>query len=308
MQTRIRGRRRVEHVEGDVRFHHPLKGVVLMEARDCSHRWVVYHHTYSFCLLLRCAPVSVRWSYNHRIYAADPAHRIMAMQPGEFHADLERTPPADFIVVQITPSVMQQVARETGYGGALNLKHPHPASQDPGMLAVLTDFAQLRCDSLFSSGTCRCAINGEQHRANLVRLVSAFITSCVEDARELVLPDRGSAVVRKAREHINENFTSHFDGAKLAKYCGCSPFYLDHAFGAAMGASPAQYHQEVLVAKTADLLMQTPKGERTIEEIAASVGWPGAAYGREQARLICKRVRRTFGVTPDALRPRTAHV
>lgn len=305
MKSGRRGRRPVDHLEGDVRFHHPLPGVRVMEARDCSHRWVVFHETYSFCYMLRFTdPVVVTWRYTHRSYEADDRHPVMAMQPGELHADLERTPPADFIVVQIAPQDMARVAKELGHRTALpNIRHPHPASQDPVFIEALSAFAEARCDTLFSQGQCSCSAQAGLHRANLVRIVAAFVQRCAEDARVISVPDRGAAVVRKAREHLADNFSTPFDAEEVAKACGCGVYYLDHVFAGAMGVSPVRYHQEILVARTASLLLRSPRGGRSIEAIAADAGWPGAALGREQARLVHKRIRQTWGVTPNELRP-----
>ena len=87
-------------MEGEVRFHHVAPDMWVLEARSCAHRWVVFHETYSFCLVSRFTSnaAQVSWKYNHRLYLADPDHRIMAMQPGELHANVEKTPPAHRII------------------------------------------------------------------------------------------------------------------------------------------------------------------------------------------------------------------
>src|SRR3954463_16005706 len=96
----------LDEVEGDVRFHHLTPELWVLEARRCAHRWVVYHETYSFCLVTKLHGGGlVEWRYNHRRYVADEKH-AMLMQPGELHTNVDRTPPGDFIVVQVGEALM----------------------------------------------------------------------------------------------------------------------------------------------------------------------------------------------------------
>src|SRR4029079_11888950 len=128
----------LDGVEGDIRFHHLSPGLWVMEARRCAHKWVVFHETYSFCLVGHVTDGAlVDWRYNHRRYVADPGH-AMLMQPGELHANVERTPPGDFIVVQVSEALMKRAARELGWRGAdLDIRHPHPGSDHPLLIRAL---------------------------------------------------------------------------------------------------------------------------------------------------------------------------
>jgi AraC-like DNA-binding protein len=299
------GRRRVEHPDGDVRMHHLTDGLMVLEAVECTHRWVVFHHTYSFALVLRTHGPDIRWRYNYRWYKVNSAHRMMAMQPGELHANEARTPPADLIVVQVAPALMQRVAESIGLGSApLNIQHPHQESRDPHLLRALANFARDRCTSLFEpGGVCTCASFPDRNRANLVELVSVFAQHCAEGAHPLACADRGAAVVRKAEEYLVGNYQKPFDAQAVARHAGCDVYYLDHVFGAALGASPERYQQEILVARTAAVLTRRERRALTLEQVAREVGWPGAANGRSQARLLHKLIKRSFGLSPDALRP-----
>src|SRR4029079_15061426 len=127
-----------DEVEGDIRSHHMTPELRVMEARRCAHRWVVFKETYSFCLVERVEDGAlVDWRYRHRLYVADPRH-AMLMQPGELHANVERTPPGDFIVVQVSEALMKRAARELGWRGAdLDIRHPHPGSDHPLLIRAL---------------------------------------------------------------------------------------------------------------------------------------------------------------------------
>ena len=126
---------------------------------------MVFHETFSFCLVHRFgAPVRVDWRYNHRLYLADCDHPVMAMQPGELHANVERTPPADFIVVQIGEALMRQVAGDLGCDlTCLDIKPTHNGYGHPALVRALRDFRAGLCKTLFparpgqAGGVCTCA-------------------------------------------------------------------------------------------------------------------------------------------------------
>ena len=62
---------------GDLRFHHIMPALWVMEARACAHRWVVFHETYSLGLVRQFQPVRVGWKYHHRVYTIDGDHPVM---------------------------------------------------------------------------------------------------------------------------------------------------------------------------------------------------------------------------------------
>jgi hypothetical protein len=174
----------IEEVDGDVRFHHLEPGIWVLEARQCAHRWVVFHETYSFCLVepYPDQPI-VRWRYNHGIYQVDPDHLIMAMQPGELHSNVDRTPPGNFVVLQFTEEALLVKAQALGWTGrAPNIKAPHHHSTDAAFLLALRRFRAGLCSTLFdpSHGRCTCGEREDQQIINVLGVVAAFLSNCAE--------------------------------------------------------------------------------------------------------------------------------
>jgi AraC-like DNA-binding protein len=299
--------------EGDVRFHHLTPDFWVLEARRSSKRWVIFHETYSFCLVTKMsAKAAVPWRYNHRLYVADLRH-AMIMQPGELHANVSRTPPADFIVVQVSESLMKKTARTLGWKHRdLNIAHPHPGSGHPAILGALRRIQRGLCTNLFGrrvgQSRCLCARDLERHLENLTSLVAALITNCAEHARGAVMPTRGAAAVRKALVHLRQNCTEGYDLARLAEAAGCHPHYLVHAFTQEIGVPPSVYQSRILVARTCRALVESP--HRPLQLIAQDVGWPGrkadadsqSASDIDRTGILIRHFRRALGTTPDQFR------
>ncbi len=296
--------------EGDVRFHQIMRDLWVLEARACARRWVVFHETYSFCLALRMSGnARVEWKYNHRLYDIDDVHVTMAMQPGELHANTRQTPPADFIVVQVGESLMKRAARELGWRFRdLNIKHPHPGVGHPALTAALRRFQRDLCGTLFGSAPaaprCTCSRSMGRHIENLAELVRAFIEHCAENAREVVTPARGAAIIPKAIAYLRAHYKDPYDLNRLAGAAGCDRFYLPHVFREQLGVRPSEYQNRVLVARACDVLAHSSPN-RPLEQIAQEIGWPGrsgAAPGRDTATLMIRHFRNTLGVTPGQFR------
>lgn len=299
-------------MEGEVRFHHAAPDLWVLDARRCAHRWVVFHETYSFCLVSRfISPARVDWRYNHRLYFADPNHPIMAMQPGELHANVDRTPPADFIVLQIGANLMRQVAAELGYElPRVDIRPTHNGYGHPALIRALGAFRAGLCETLFpgkgpATGLCTCASAFDRHQENLAEVVSAFIEHYVEHDRPASIACRGAAVLRKAKDYLREHFREPYDLSRLAEAAGCGRFYLSHVFKTELGVSPSEYQNSVRVARTCEALARFP--DHPLEVIARSVGWPGRGLGSDdsdRASLLIRHFRRTLGTTPARFRPR----
>lgn len=299
----------MQEPEGNIVFHHLLPGLRVMDARACAHRWVVFHESYDFCLVTKLAEPEVRWKYNHRIYSVDADHVIMAMQPGELHANLDRTKPGDFIVVQVCPELMHEVAHSLGWERQnLNLRHPHPASRHPGLLCALQRFAMSLCRAPLKGRTCDCAETPDLHADHLVLLVAAFIGGCAEDAEHVVLPSRAPAVITRAVDYLMTYCHQPYSLDQLARASGCGkgPYYLLHAFKQELGIPPGEFRRRVLVAKACDALVKYPRGP--LELIAREAGWSAPEDGGKKSNLLITHFRRTLGVTPDKFRgPLRAH-
>lgn len=295
----------LDGLTGELRFHHIMPDLWVMETRSCAHRWVVFHETYSFCLV-RHVPSVVQWRYDRRVYVVDRDHRVMAMQPGELHANIARTPPADFIVVQVGDLLMREVARDLGWASSrLDIKHPHPASDHPLLIAALRRFRGGLCEGLFEreGGRCTCCRSISRLVEALVELVSAFIQHCAEDAHELGVPERGSAPVMKAINYLYEHYNQPYDLGRLERAAQCGRYYLLHLFKRELGVTPSEFQNRVLVAKACRALAVSPG--KPLDVIAHDIGWPGrpvAAGTGDRATLMIRHFRRTLGVTPGQFR------
>jgi AraC-like DNA-binding protein len=288
--------------EGHVRVHHLLPGLRVIDARACAHRWVVFHESYDFCLVTNVARLPVSWKYNHRLYRVDPEHVMMAMQPGELHANVERTSHGDFIVVQIAQQLMHQVARELGWSSsALNIPHPHPATVELSMRRALEQFQASLCATLWRGrdAVCTCSSVPSLHAEHLVTLVAAFVSRCAEGAKKLPKPKGTPVAVVRAHEQLMTNYHKPYNLKQLAREAGASPYYLLHEFRRAFGISPGQLQRHVLVSKSCEALVKNPA--QPLQTLANEVGWPGIEDAKKADTLI-KHFRRVWGFTPDRFR------
>jgi AraC-like DNA-binding protein len=245
----------------------------------------------------------IDWRYNHRLYTVDRDHRIMAMQPGELHANLERTLPGDFIVVQVTEPLMRQLAQQLGWSSKnLDLCHPHPASTDPALRRALEGIRSSLCGAVYDRGSaCECPATPGVHAENLVLLVRAFIERCTDGVRPAPLPAHAPALVRRARDYLLASDAAPYDLEALTRECGSDePFYLLHAFKRAFSICPSEFRRRVLVARTCEALAQHP--HRSLELIARDAGWSGAVDHARRSNTLIRHFRRTLGITPDRFR------
>jgi AraC-like DNA-binding protein len=286
-----------------------------MEARRTVHRWVVFHETYSFCLVDRIdQPAKVDWRYNRRTYTVDPGNAIMMMQPGELHANIQETPPGDFVVVQVGDGLMRQVARELGWRlDNLDIRHPSPGQGHPAFIGALRRFRDGLCRTLFDAGSpkpqCRCFGSVERHMENLTELVQEFIANCVENAQGDRASARDSPVVRKAIDYLHDNASEPYSLARLAEAAGCQKYYLSHRFKREMGASPQEHVNGIRIANACRLLATQP--EWTLERVVSELNWPGRPSGAEDAERVSVMIRhfkRTMLLTPGEFRASLARM
>jgi hypothetical protein len=215
--------------EGAVLFHHLIPGVWVMEVRRLAHQWIVFHETYTFCLpsWMEVPSSIVDWRYRRRLFAAMIGN-TMVMEPGELHANLRRTPVADFVVAQVQPSVMLETAAELGWPHAqLHIKLPQHESREPGLIQALRQIEQSLCTR--DAGrqrpnrrfVCTCLASGEEHRENLHDLVQAVIDVCAERANGPRAPEPASAPTRRAEGFLRENYRSRYSLTQLCEAAGC---------------------------------------------------------------------------------------
>lgn len=295
-------------MEGEVRFHHLTPELWVLDARGCAHRWVVFHETYSFCLADAALSEAVDWRYNHRVYTVDDGHRIMAMQPGELHANVHRTPPSDFIVVQVGEALMKRIASELGWPfPQLNLNYPSPGLSHPQLVEALRVFRTGLCSTLFGAlpdgGLCTCGRSLDRLLEDLTEIVRVFLEHYVEDARQLTVASKGPAALRRAKEYLHAHFDAPYDLARLAEAAGCGKYYLSHLFKQEFGVSPSEYQNRLLIARACSLIARFP--QHSLDRIVQTVGWPGRTRRSDEAdrvSLMIRHFRRTLGVTPGQFR------
>jgi len=292
--------------EGDVRFHHVNADLRVLEARRCSRSWRLFTDRYSFSAGDRPPAVPLRWRYNHRVYVLHPDRPSITLQPGELLSTIDRSPPNNFIAVQATDALVKSLARDLGWtSGDLHVKHPD--AQSPAMFVALNGVRARLCGTLFrgsaNSAICTCHASAGLLFEALVDVVRVLIEEQAVGAREVVLPETGAAVLRKAKEYLRDNYREPYNLEELARAAGCGKFYLSHLFKREFGVSPSQFQARVLVGRTCEELSKFP--DRTLELIAKGVGWPGrrgAAASADPVPALIRHFREALGVTPGQFR------
>ena len=298
-------------MDNDVRFHHVVQDLRILEARRCAKHWVLFHETYTIALLGRACAGKADWRYRHHSFVVGSENSVMAIQPGELHATLEETPAWDFVALQIGDALMRTIAAELGWKSAqLNVKLASAALTHPEMVRALHDFKARLCRTLFADldrpglkGLCTCSQEAGPIVEALGTVVQVFIRHYAEDAPEPAHPRRGAAVIRKAREYLHDHYRDPYSLENVAAASGCGKYYLAHLFKREFGVSPWQYHSRVLISKTCEALIRFPG--RPLEVVAREVGWPSkpsAGASPERAAVMIRNFRRVLGTTPDRFR------
>jgi AraC-like DNA-binding protein len=298
-------------MDRDVRFHHVVPALRVIEARQCARRWVLFHETYAIALMGRAQVGAADWRYRHRSFVVDSEHAIMALQPGELHATLKQTPRWDFIALEIGDTLMRSIAEELGWRPAqLNISLARAGHTDPDMVRVLRAFQATLCTTLFADlerpghvGVCTCAGRADAILEALGAIVRVFVARYAEGATELSQPRRGSAPLRKARAYLHEHYRDPYSLDRIAEASGCGKYYLAHLFKQEFGVSLWQYHSRILVSKTCEALVRFP--DRPLKEVALEVGWPSKVPGgnpNERRSVMIRNFRRVLGTTPDRFR------
>ncbi len=293
-------------MEGDVRFHQVSPELRVLEARSCSRHWTLLPDRYSFSAGKQLPTVSLRWRYNHRVYVLRAERPSITLQPGELLATIDRSPPTDFIAVQATDELVKSVAQELGWSSS-ELHVRHPDGQSAAMFVALGRFRTKLCTALFAgpatAALCTCHKSAGLLLEALTDVVRALIEDQAVGAREVILPDTGAAVLRKAKEYLQANYREPYNLDQLARAAGCGKFYLSHLFKREFGVSPSQFQSRVLVRHTCEELSKFP--DRTLDVIARGVGWParrGATDAADPVPILIRHFKDTLGVTPGQFR------
>src|SRR5262249_10175855 len=118
-------------------------------------------------------------------------------------------------------------------------------------------------------------------------VVRAFVESYVEGARRVSVPERGGAVLRRAKEYLHEHYKVPYSLERLAAESGCGKYYLAHAFKREFGLSPSQYRSRILVSKACELLSRFPSWP--LDWIAQEVGWPSQSSSKSDRATVMIR-------------------
>jgi AraC-like DNA-binding protein len=298
-------------MDRDVRFHHVVQDLRILEARRCARHWAIFHDTFTLVLLARAQAGVAEWRYRHRSFVVGSRQMVMAMQPGELHATRAQTPSWDFIALGIGDVLMRAVAAEVGWRSPeLNLALASSDLPHPDMVRALRAFGATLCTTLYadvdrpgSIALCTCARREGAIMEALGEVVRAFVERYAEGARGIVQPSHGAAVLRKAKEYLHEHYRDAYSLDRIAAASGCGKYYLAHLFKREFGVSLWQYHSRVLISKTCEVLVRSP--DLPLEEVAREVGWPSKVSADdppERSKVMIRNFRRVLGTTPDRFR------
>jgi AraC family transcriptional regulator len=98
--------------------------------------------------------------------------------------------------------------------------------------------------------------------------------------------------VSRGRDFLHANSAADLDLAAIARAACLSPYHFHRAFTRAFGKTPHQYRNHLRLAQARRLLETT---ERPVAEIAATIGF-------ESLASFSLLFRRSFGVSPSAIR------
>ncbi len=115
-------------------------------------------------------------------------------------------------------------------------------------------------------------------------LLETVIHNIVQDAPAPSVP----AIIQSGVTYLLEHYTESPSIAQLAEMCHISEVYFRRLFKRTFAVSPAAYITRLKLKKAAEYLEY---GEMSVQEIAETVGYAGAAY-------FSKEFKATYGVTP----------
>lgn len=95
------------------------------------------------------------------------------------------------------------------------------------------------------------------------------------DALHMTTSDRRLTLLRRAIDHINENYSRELTLKEVARIVWLSPAYLSHLFSKELGWSFIEYLTKVRVDRARELLLGT---SLNVSEVASEVGYRDASY------------------------------
>jgi AraC-like DNA-binding protein len=248
-----------------------VSGIEVMAAYQCSRRWHVFHERYAFGVCRKVA-AGVRYrGVEEEIHDGS----VVLREPGETLCNTFVAKPADFKMLFVDPSLVENAARELDHSGTFHFA-PFAINNDPDLFRTLDRL----CDSIEAS--CSALEQESLFAATLVAL--ARHTERKTDALEV---RNGKRAVEHAKVYLRERFNESVSLKELAAACGLSRFRLVHVFTKEAGLSPHAYQLHVRVERARSFLQ---KGiSPTI--VAANLGFADQSH-------FTRHFKRIMHVTP----------
>ncbi|MDO8543694.1 MAG: AraC family transcriptional regulator [Opitutaceae bacterium] len=242
----------------------------VISGRNSDRHWRVYHQTYTICSIIEHGGLT-EWSYRGKEYTSY-RKQLTLMEPGEIHQTSKHTAQIDFHVLQIAPSLMEQLTQDSVYRGL-----PHFKTGQASRPSLFHAFAQFH----LALAVCAPLLERQSRLADCVR---ALLVDCAE--RELrAEPTPPRSALRRARDYLHEHYAEKIALQNVADIAGLSQFHFLRAFSREFGLPPHAYQNSLRVEKTRLLL----KAGVPVQAIEAGFA--------DQSHLI-RHFKRMIGVTP----------
>jgi AraC-like DNA-binding protein len=231
---------------------------------------------------------TVSWSVCGRCLTVDPDSFLVLNQGEPYSMNIESRTSVSTLCVFFEPGFAESVH------AAMGSRDLEPAASRP-------DFGTLhRRDELILPRLQTIAARGEVAEEDYLALAEDLALLDRDLARRMrLMPARRAATrdelfrrVRRAQEYLHAHPGTEATLAELARQACLSPYHFHRAFTAAFGRTPQQYRTGLRLARARRLLESTGL---TITEICGAVGF-------ESAASFSLLFRRSFGVSPRAMR------
>ena len=259
-----------------------LPGVHVIDADNCSRLWKYYHETYTICTTLAgYHSADDHWRGHARIRYRRRSHQVVPgsvffFEPGEAHATVFASGPADFRVLCIDPVSAERDWREQGGPGV-----PHFGSVHSMSRRTFQRFRHLHA-CLNRPGSLL------EQESGLLQCVSELFDVHMETHSHR-FGVQARPAVELVREYLEDNFAENVSLGDLERITGLSRFYLEHAFRGAMGVPIHEYQIQVRLG-------------RAREQICRGVPLNQIDAGFCDQAHLTRHFKRVVGVTPGQFR------
>ena len=236
------------------------------------------------------AGVFVKHLGRHAEVVADRAHAVFFTADRPYRVSHPALGGDDYLVLELRPAALADALHTVDPASAETPNAPfrRPAVRLPSNLVVRRRLLHHRIVRRVAS-----ALEVEETAAELLR---DSVRAAAERPLEPHIRGRGAVrrvqIAEAAQLSIASRPEVGWTLATLARQIGCSPFHLAHVFRDVVGVSIHQYQIRTRLAAALDAVLDS---ERGLSAIAADVGFAHHSHFSEAFR-------RTFGITPSALR------